>query len=126
MLPAIFTLVAVPAMGSIDQAAASAPTAQRIALVNTGEVGHYASASGEAWFFRADGVFVRFIHGQVVQTGRWVFSADGTLVMIRVPGAPPIIYAVETLDAILKAMDVAAASGAIEQTLARFAAFWHS
>jgi hypothetical protein len=126
MLPAVLTLVAIPTMGSIDQAAASPPTAQRISLVNTGEAGQYASASGEGWFFRADGLFVRLINGRVVQLGRWALSADGTQVIIGVPGSPPVIYAIETLEAILRSLDVAAASGAIKLTLARFSAFWHS
>jgi hypothetical protein len=126
MLPTIFTLVAVPAMGSVDQVAASSPMAHRISLVNTGEAGHYAAASGEAWFFRADGLFVRFIDGQVAQLGRWVLSADGTQVMISVQGSPPTIYDIETLEAILKSMDIAAASAKIELRQGRFAAFWHS
>ncbi len=126
MLPTIFTLVAVPALGSVDQVAASSPMAQRISLVNTGEAGRYAAASGEAWFFRADGLFVRFINGQVAQLGRWVLSADGTQVMISVQGAPPVIYDIETLEAILKSMDIAAASAKIELRQGRFAAFWHS
>jgi hypothetical protein len=126
MLPTIFTLVAVPAMASVDQVAASSPMAHRISLVNTGEAGHYAAASGEAWFFRADGLFVRFINGQVAQLGRWVLSADGTQVMISVQGAPPVIYGIETLEAILKSMDIAAASAKIELRQGRFAAFYHS
>jgi hypothetical protein len=126
ILPTIFTLVAVPAMGSVEPIAASSPIAQRIALVNTGEAGHYAAASGEAWFFRADGLFVRFINGQVAQLGRWVLSADGSQVMISVQGAPPVIYDIETLEAILKAMDIAAVSAKIELRQGRFAAFWHS
>jgi hypothetical protein len=126
ILPTIFTLVAVPAMASVDQVAASSPMAQRISLVNTGEAGHYAAASGEAWFFRADGLFVRYMNGQVVQLGRWVLSADGTQVMISAPGAPPVIYALETLEAILKSMDIAAASARIELLQGRFAAFYHS
>ena len=126
MLPAIFTLVAVPAMASVDQVAASSPMAHRISLVNTGEAGHYAAASGEAWFFRADGLFVRFINGQVAQLGRWVLSADGTQVMISVQGALPVIYGIETLEAILKAMDIAAVSAKIELRQGRFAAFYHS
>jgi hypothetical protein len=126
MLPTIFTLVAAPAMASVDQVAASSPMAQRISLVNTGEAGHYAAASGEAWFFRADGLFVRYLNGRVAQLGRWVLSADGRQVMISFQGAPPVIYDIETLEAILKAMDIAAASAKIELRQGRFAAFFHS
>jgi hypothetical protein len=126
ILPTIFTLVAVPAVGRVDAVAAGSPMAQRISLVNTGEAGQYAAASGEGWFFRADGLFVRFIHGQVAQLGRWALSADGTRVMISVPGSPPVIYAVETLEAILKSMDIAAAAAGIELAQGRFAAFFHS
>ena len=46
--------------------------------------------------------------------------------MISLPGAPPVIYAVETLEAILKHMDIAAAAAGIELAQGRFAAFFHS
>jgi hypothetical protein len=126
ILPTIFSLVTVPAIGGVGNAAASSPMAQRISLVNTGEAGRYATASGEAWFFRADGLFVRFIHGQVAQLGRWALSADGTRVMISFPGAPPVIYGVETLEAILKSMDIAAAAAGIQLAQGRLNAFYHS
>ena len=136
LLPAVFTLITVPSLGIADTAPAGVPAANRIALVNTGQAGYYTSAGGEVWFFRGDGLFVRYLFGRVAQAGRWVLSADGTQVLIQVPGAPPAIYNLETLEGVLEAMKIALlnvenspagnAAAVLKILQERFSAFYHS